>query len=85
MNDDTVLKELTDIFHQIFDDESIVLTPKTTANDIEEWDSFNHINIIIAIETRFGIKFQIAEIESLKNIGDAVAMIQKKLAAKGAA
>jgi len=78
MNDDEVLKELTEIFHQIFDDDTIVLSRQTTAHDIAEWDSFNHINIIIAIEIRFKIKFQIAEIESLRNIGDAIDLIQKK-------
>ncbi|MBV9248416.1 MAG: acyl carrier protein [Acetobacteraceae bacterium] len=73
---------LTSVFHDIFDDEEIVLRPETTATDIPDWDSFNHINIIVAVETRFGIKFQTTEIESLKNVGDLVAAIEHKLAAR---
>ncbi len=83
MDEETLLQGLTAIFREIFDDETMVLTRATTAHDIEEWDSFNHINIIIAIESRYGVKFQIAEIEGLKDIGDAIDLVQKKLAAKG--
>lgn len=83
MNEALILDKLTVIFRQIFDKDSITLSRATTAQDIEEWDSFNHINIIVAIEIEFGIKFQTAEVESLKNIGDAVDLIQKKLNAKG--
>ncbi len=83
MTDAEILQTLTEVFRQIFDDESIVLKPETTANDIGEWDSFNHINIIVAVEERFGIKFQTAETEELKNVGHLVEMIEQKLAAKG--
>jgi acyl carrier protein len=82
MSDSEILKELTDIFRQIFDDDSIVLTPDTTGADVAEWDSFNHINIIVATEDHFGIKFQTAETEELKNVGNFVELIQQKLTAK---
>ena len=78
-----ILEQLTVIFHQIFDDESIVLTRETTAADIGDWDSFNHINIIVAVEAHFKIKFQTAETEELKNVGHLVDLIQKKLEAQG--
>jgi len=82
MNSSQILEQLTDIFHQIFDDDSIVLTPETTAEDISSWDSFEHINIIVAVELHFGIKFQTAETEELRNIGHLVELIQQKLEAK---
>ena len=79
-----IYSRLTEIFRDIFDDESIVLKPGTTASDIDEWDSFNHINLIVATEAKFKIKFQTAEIESMKNVGHFVDIIEKKLAARGA-
>lgn len=82
MTEQEILRQLTGIFHQIFNDDSIVLKPETTADDIAEWDSFNHINIIVAAEAHFGIKFKTAETEELKNVGDFVKLIQGKLAAR---
>ena len=82
MDSSDILAQLTQIFRQIFDNDSIVLTPETTAPDIAEWDSFNHINIIVAVEVHFGIKFRTAETEELKNVGHLVELIQQKLEAK---
>jgi acyl carrier protein len=70
---------LTDIFQELFDDDKIVLSADTTAEDIEGWDSFNHMNIIIATEAKFGIKIDFAEIEELQRVGDLVQAIIKKL------
>jgi acyl carrier protein len=78
-----IYQQLTTIFHDLFDDDTIVLTPETTAADIEEWDSFNHINLIVAVESKFGVKFKTAELEGLHNVGHLVQLIQQKLAAKG--
>ena len=78
-----IYSRLTEIFHDIFDDNSIVLTPQTTANDIEDWDSFNHINLIVAIESRFGIKFKTAELEALHTVGHLATLIERKLQEKG--
>jgi acyl carrier protein len=74
-----IYTQLTEIFRDLFDDESIVLTPEMTAAAIPEWDSFNHINLIVAIESRFKIKFKTAEVESLHNVGHLVQVIQSKL------
>lgn len=74
---------LTQIFRDIFDDDSLSLTSEMTAADVAEWDSFNHINLIVATEAKFGIKFQTAEIELLKNVGHFEELIAKKLAAQG--
>jgi acyl carrier protein len=78
-----IYAQLTSIFHNLFDDDSIVLTPATTAADIQDWDSFNHINLIVAVEMKFGIKFKTAELDELHNVGHLVTMIETKLAAKG--
>ena len=53
---------------------------QTTAENVEEWDSFNHINIVVAVEARFGVKFLTAEIEELKNVSDLVDLIWKRMA-----
>jgi acyl carrier protein len=82
MDEQHIYKELTDIFHEVFDDDSLVLKPNLTAKDVPEWDSVTHINIIVAAETRFGIKFKAAELESLLNVGQFVELIGQKLSAK---
>ncbi|MBS1813531.1 MAG: acyl carrier protein [Acidobacteria bacterium] len=83
MQDEQIYAELTEIFRDVLDDDKLVLRPDLTANDVEEWDSFNHINLIVAVEQRFGIKFQTAELEGMQNVGHLVDLIRKKLAATG--
>jgi acyl carrier protein len=78
-----IYAQLTAIFHDLFDDDTIVLTPELTAADVPEWDSFNHINLIVATEQRFKVKFQTAELEQLHTVGHLVDLIQKKLAVQG--
>jgi len=74
---------LTAIFRDLFDDDTLVLSSGTTAADIPDWDSFNHINLIVAVEAKFGIKFKTAELEGMHNVGHLVGLIEQKLAAKG--
>ena len=78
-----IYSQLTTIFHDLFDDDTLVLTPELTAGDVPEWDSFNHINLIVAIEQRFKIKFQTAELEQLHSVGHLADLITAKLAAQG--
>ncbi len=78
MNSEILLQELNLIFRDVLDQDSISLTLATTALDIEEWDSISHIQIIVAIEKRFKIKFTAAEIQSFKNVGDIIQAIQSK-------
>ena len=80
-----IYDQLCSIFHDVFDDDSLVLTPGLNAASVPEWDSFNHINLIVAIEARLKIKFQTAEIESLQDVGHLVDLIEKKLQRKGGA
>jgi acyl carrier protein len=83
MQQQAIYAQLTGIFHDLFDDDTLVLNPGLTAADVPEWDSFNHINLIVAIESRFGVKFQTAELESVQTVGHLADLIQSKLAAQG--
>ena len=83
MQQQDIYTQLTAIFHDLFDDDRLVLTPSLTAAGVPEWDSFNHINLIVAIESRFGIKFQTAELESMHTVGHLADLVQSKLAAQG--
>lgn len=77
-----VLSTMTAVFRRVFDDDSIKLADATTAQDIPGWDSLTHINLIIEIEDEFGLKFTVDDIAGLKNVGEMVAMVERKLAAK---
>ena len=78
-----IYEQLTGIFHDVFDDDTLTLTPEMTAASVPEWDSFNHINLIVAVESRMKIKFQTAELESMNTVGHLVELIEKKLRAQG--
>lgn len=77
MNDDAIYAELTEIFHEAFDDDSIVLKPEMSAKDVAGWDSVKMVAIIIAVETSFKIKFRSRDIDRMNNVGDLVAVIAK--------
>jgi acyl carrier protein len=66
---------LTDVFHAVFGDDTIVLTPETTARDVEGWDSITHVQLVVAIEERFGVHFNTGETAGLKNVGQMVELI----------
>lgn len=74
-----VYSKLTEIFRDVFDDDTIELNPNTTAADISGWDSVGHLNLIVAIEMRLKIKFKAAEIESLHNVGELAGLVEYKL------
>ncbi len=77
------IDRLNKAFQKAFDNEFIRVTPIMTADDIEDWDSFTHINLIIAIEMEFGIKFKQNEIQNFANVGELIHSIEAKLAAAG--
>lgn len=79
MNKKEILKRVNDIFIDILDNEDIILTTETTSNDIDEWDSLTHIQIVVSIEKSFKIKFTSIEIQSWKNAGEIVDCILSKL------
>ena len=78
MDINTVYAKLNVIFRDLFDDDSIVVTPQTTANDIEDWDSLEHITLIATVERTFKMKFKMGEISSMKNVGQMAKIIQAR-------
>ena len=70
MDSKMIYARLNKVFRDVFDDDSITVTPKTTANDIEDWDSLEHITLIAAVEKEFKMKFKMGEISSMKNVGE---------------
>lgn len=75
----TTMETLTEIFRQVFDDPGIVLKRETTADDIDEWDSLSHINLVIAVETRFNVRFRLGELQTLKNVGEMADLVDSKV------
>lgn len=73
-----VLKKLEKIFREVFDDDSITINRNTTPYDIEEWDSFEHVNLFMAIEQEFGIRFSLEETTKIKSIGEIVDILEKE-------
>ncbi len=74
-----VFERMNEVFRDVFDDEDIEVTDETTADDIEDWDSLEHINLVNAMEEEFGVKFTMGEIVSLKNVGEMADLIISKL------
>jgi acyl carrier protein len=72
---------LTKIFHDVFDDDSIVLRPDLSAADVEGWDSLAHVRLLLTIERRMGIKFNAVEAGKLKNVGELIELVDSKLSA----
>lgn len=74
----TIIDELTPVFREVFDDDSIVLTNQTTADDIDAWDSLSHMNLIMAVELKFKVKFALGELQALKNVGELAVLVERK-------
>ena len=79
MTREEIYKQLDEVFQDVFDDESIHVSDSTTADDIEDWDSLEHINLVVAIENKFGIKFNMSEVTSMKNVGEMVDIIMEDM------
>lgn len=79
MEESKIYETLTAVFRDVFDDDDIVLTPALTAADIDEWDSLQHIRLVLSVEKKFNVKFTAAEVGSLKNVGEFVALVRSKL------
>jgi acyl carrier protein len=82
MDQKQIYSELTSVFRDIFDDENMTLTPELTARDVDGWNSLTHINLIVAAENHFHVRFKTAEIESMQNAGHFVELIERKLSGK---
>ena len=75
-------EKLTQIFRTVFNEPTLNITPTTTANDVDAWDSLSHLNMISAVEKEYGIKFKLKDLVKLKNVGDLVRIIEVKLSEK---
>ena len=75
-----ILHKVTEIMQELVDDDSLQLGNDTTSDDVEEWDSINHVKLILAIESEFNIRFQTHEINGSANIGELIGLIEGKLA-----
>lgn len=79
MSREEVYEQLNEVFRDVFDDEDITVNDATTADDIEDWDSLEHINLIVAVEKKFSIKFNMGEVNKFKNVGEMVDAIIAKM------
>lgn len=79
MATDAVYAKLTEIFHDVFMRDDLVLTPQLSAKDVEGWDSFKMIEIIMATEERLGIKLSTKEVDGLQSVGDLATVVASKL------
>ena len=72
MTREEIYGKLNEVFQDVFDDENIEVNDATVASDVDGWDSLEHINLIVAVERCFGIKFTMGETTGLKNVGEMV-------------
>ena len=80
MTREEVVATLNEVFQDVFDDESITVNEETTADDIEDWDSLEHINLIAAVEQEFGMKFTMGQVVTMKNVGEMADIIMSQIA-----
>lgn len=79
MSREEVFARLNEVFRNMFDDDSIVLNDNTTSDDIEDWDSLEHINLLVSVEQEFNIKFNMNEVTNMKNVGEMVDIIISRM------
>ena len=73
-----IIERLNNVFRNVFDDDSITVGRDTTANDIEDWDSLEHIRLVAAVEKEFGVKFTMKEVSTMKNVGEMMDIIAER-------
>ena len=78
MDQREVFDRLNRVFRDVFDDETIRVTPNTTADDTDDWDSLEHITLISAVEREFRMKFKMGEISSMKNVGEMARIVMER-------
>jgi acyl carrier protein len=79
MDRDTLKTNLTDIFRKTFDNDALTISDGTTADDVAGWDSLSHMNLILGVERRFAIRLTTREVRGMKNVGDFIDLIAKKV------
>jgi acyl carrier protein len=78
MDEQQIYATLAQTFEDVFDDDSIKVTPELSAKDVDGWDSLTHIRLMLSVEKAFKVKFTTSEIGNLKNVGDLVALIKQR-------
>ena len=78
MEPSEIYDKLRDIFHEVFDDESIDVKPDLTAKDVDGWDSITNIRLMLTVQKAFRVKFSTSEVGTLKDVADLAALIQKR-------
>ena len=78
MEKSEIVSRLTPIFRDVFDNDALVVSDSMTAADVPTWDSLSNINMIIAVEKAFGVKFSIKDVRNLKNVGELLELIKRK-------
>ncbi len=73
-----VYEKLNKVFQDVFDDETITVHDETTSEDIEDWDSLEHINLVVAVENEFDVDFNMGEVNKMKNVGEMVDIILQR-------
>ena len=81
--EEKIYEKLNEILRDIFDDDDITVTPETNSDSIEDWDSLEHINLVVAIEKEFGLKFSMDEVTGMQNVGEMVEIILQRGTALG--
>lgn len=79
MTREEVFENLNKVFADVFDDESIIVNASTTSDDIEDWDSLEHINLVAAVEQEFGMKFTMGQVVTMKNVGEMVDIVMSQI------
>ena len=79
MTREEVFTKLNEVFRDVFDDETICVNENTTSADIEDWDSLEHINLLAAVEQEFGMKFNMGQVVSMKNVGEMSDIIMSQV------
>lgn len=78
MSYEELVERLNEVFRDVFDDDSICVTPETTADDIDGWESLTHISLIDAVEKEFNMRFQMSEVSGMKNVGEMIDIIAQR-------
>ena len=78
MNINEIIPRLNEVFRDVFDDTTIIVNEETTSDDIEDWDSLAHINLVAAVENEFCLRFKMREVSSMKNVGDMINIISER-------
>jgi acyl carrier protein len=78
MDEPQIYTRLSEVFQNVFDDDSIEVTPELSAKDVDGWDSITHIRLILTVEKAFKVKFSTSEVGKMANVGDLVALIKMR-------